>query len=59
MVLTACAWTQELHKRLLEEIDDEHIPVEYGGKESRHLYNTEHEAAGRQLAEKLTSTAGQ
>ena len=56
MELIACAWTQELHKRLLEEMDDEHIPVEYGGKEVRHLYDTEHETAVRQLAEKLTST---
>ena len=49
--------TQELHNKLLEEIDDEHIPVEYGGKDSRHLYDTEHETAVRQLAEKLTCAA--
>ncbi|CAL5227775.1 g10795 [Coccomyxa viridis] len=48
---------EELHKRLLEEMDDEDIPVEYGGKETRHLYDTQHETAVRQLAEKLTSAA--
>lgn len=42
---------------LVEEIDDEHIPAEYGGKETRHLYDTEHETAVRQLAEKNTSSA--
>ncbi len=38
-------------------MDDEDIPVEYGGKETRHLYDTQHETAVRQLAEKLTSAA--
>lgn len=48
---------QELHKNLLEEVDDEHIPVEYGGKESRHFYETEHEQAIRRLVQKLGSAA--
>ena len=46
---------QELHKNLLEEIEDEHIPAEYGGKETRHLYETEHEMALRQLVKKLSN----
>ena len=41
----------------MEEVDDEHIPAEYGGKEPRHLYDTEHETAVRQLAEKNTNRA--
>ena len=48
---------QELHKNLLEEIEDEHIPAEYGGKETRHLYETEHEMALRQLVKKLSDTS--
>lgn len=46
---------QELHKNLLEELDDGQIPAEYGGKETRHLYDTEHEVALKQLVEKLSS----
>jgi hypothetical protein len=42
---------------LLEDVDDEHIPVEYGGKESRHFYETEQEQAIRRLVEKLGSAA--
>ena len=48
---------QELHKSLLEEVDIEHIPVEYGGKESQHFYEIEHEQAIRQLVQKLGSAA--
>ena len=44
---------QELHRRLLEELQDEDIPAEYGGKEIRHFYKTEHEMALRQLVKKL------
>ena len=43
---------QEVHAKLLEEIDDEHIPVEYGGKDARHLYESDQEVAIWRLADK-------
>ena len=43
---------QEVHAKLLEEIDDEHIPVEYGGKDARHLYESDQEVAIWRLPDK-------
>ena len=43
---------QEVHAKLLEEIDDEHIPVEYGGKDARHLYESDQEVAIWRLADR-------
>ena len=45
---------QEVHAKLLEEVDDEHIPVEYGGRDARHLYETDQEVAVWRLADKLS-----
>jgi hypothetical protein len=42
-----------VHAKLLEEIDDEHIPSVYGGRDARHLYESDQEIALRRLADKL------
>ena len=47
-----------MHAKLLEEIDDENIPVEYGGKCTKHLYESDEELAIWRLAKKLNEAAG-
>ena len=49
---------QEVHAKLLEEVDDENIPVEYGGKCTKHLYESNDELAVWGLAKKLNEAAG-
>lgn len=46
---------QDVHKALLEYLDDEDIPVEYGGKSEKHLYETEPEKRLRQQVKKVTN----
>lgn len=47
-----------MHAKLLEEIDDENIPVEYGGTCTKHLYESDEEVAIWRLAKKLNEAAG-
>ena len=42
-----------MHEKLLEEIDDDHIPLVYGGRDARHLYESDEETALQRLADKL------
>jgi hypothetical protein len=44
---------QDVHKALLEYMDDSDIPSEYGGKSKMHLYETEPEQRLRQHVEKV------
>ena len=43
---------------MLEEIDDENIPAEYGGKCTKHLYESDEEVAIWGLAKKMNEAAG-
>ena len=52
-----CLGLQDVHKALLEHMDDKDIPSEYGGKSEKHLYETEPERALKRRVEEVKGSS--
>ena len=49
---------QDMVKSLSEEMDEEFIPVAYGGQNAQSLYESKHEVQLRELVRALNGTPG-
>ena len=54
---TVCVVAQDMVKSLSEEMDEELIPVAYGGQNAQSLYESKHEVQLRELVRALSSNS--